>query len=232
MFKRFGSIYKITNLLNQKVYIGQTTKTIEERWNGHKTNPGCKKLHRAIKKYGSENFKIEEIYVSFDLENLNKIEELLINKFKSIENGYNLRLGGKYSPQSEETKKKISISLKNVPLSKKKIPNNKGRIHSKESKLNMGLGLKGKHLSEEHKRKISDSHKGKSFSSETREKLSISHKNNLNKKRSKIKCLNNNVIYESILKASKELNLRASSIHHVLKGKYSQTRGYKFIYVN
>ncbi len=57
----YGYIYKISNLKNSKVYIGQTTKTIGERYNMHlkaSTNKSKKTLHlyQAMNKYGIENF--------------------------------------------------------------------------------------------------------------------------------------------------------------------------------
>lgn len=61
-------IYKITNIINSKIYIGQTSKSIEERWKGHKFHKGCTALHNAIKKYGENNFKIDILCIE-----LNKI---------------------------------------------------------------------------------------------------------------------------------------------------------------
>jgi group I intron endonuclease len=53
------SIYKITNNINNKIYIGQTWKLIADRFKEHKyPNSGCLKLRRAIKKYGKEQFII------------------------------------------------------------------------------------------------------------------------------------------------------------------------------
>lgn len=54
-----GSIYKITNLINGKVYIGQTTQPIEKRFKSHCYKDGCTKLYNAMKKYGKSNFSIE-----------------------------------------------------------------------------------------------------------------------------------------------------------------------------
>lgn len=57
-----GYIYKITNLINDKVYIGQTTTTINNRWSQHKTHKDKRShLRSALDKYGIENFKIEEV---------------------------------------------------------------------------------------------------------------------------------------------------------------------------
>lgn len=59
------SIYKITNQLNDKVYIGQTSKTIENRFKTHikeMQNGSDTKWHRALKKYTPDVFFIESIY--------------------------------------------------------------------------------------------------------------------------------------------------------------------------
>ena len=58
-------IYKITNLINQKVYIGETIRTVEMRWKQHlqraKDKSRQEHLYRAMRKYGVENFVVEEI---------------------------------------------------------------------------------------------------------------------------------------------------------------------------
>jgi group I intron endonuclease len=138
-------IYKITNIINNKVYIGQTIHSIEKRWSRHNWN--CTKernamaITNAIIKYGSENFKIEEIDRANNLEELNEKEIYYIKQFNSISpNGYNLETGGKNKRLSEETKRKISESNK------------------------------GKKATEETKRKLSESHKGWIPSEETRNK--------------------------------------------------------------
>jgi group I intron endonuclease len=69
-------------------------------------------LSLAFKKHGVNNFKFELICISFD-ENLNDLEKYYIKKLNSLApNGYNLREGGNSSRHSEETKMKISQSLK------------------------------------------------------------------------------------------------------------------------
>ena len=60
-------IYKITNKINSKVYIGETIRTLKVRWNEHKSESYTEghgysyHLHCAIRKYGAENFLVEEI---------------------------------------------------------------------------------------------------------------------------------------------------------------------------
>lgn len=104
-----GFIYKITNNINLKNYIGQTTKTIEERWKGHlKKNSNCIYLKRSLDKYGIENFTIEELLFCENIM-LNENEIIFIKKYNSIiPNGYNIKSGGHHH---EETKEKIRKSL-------------------------------------------------------------------------------------------------------------------------
>lgn len=92
-------IYKITNKINNKCYIGQS-KNISKRWRSHKSNaynPNEKSynypLYRAFRKYGLENFSFE-ILEECSIKDLNQKEKYYINKFNSFFNGYNLTLGG------------------------------------------------------------------------------------------------------------------------------------------
>ena len=98
-----GYIYKITNLINEKVYIGQTTTTIDHRWGQHKTYRNKRNhLYSALDKYGIDNFKIEEIshYTRNTKEKLiqilNKKEIYYIAKYNSTnpDFGYNISIGG------------------------------------------------------------------------------------------------------------------------------------------
>lgn len=104
--KVIGYIYKITNKINKKVYIGLTTKTIEERWKQHiiTANGGGKDSNsifkRAIRKYGKDNFIVEEIDREYEsIDNLKQKEIYWIGYYHSYvgeENslGYNSTRGG------------------------------------------------------------------------------------------------------------------------------------------
>lgn len=98
--QNIGYIYKITNKINGRVYIGQTKRTIEQRWLEHKR--ACKlskepiynyPLYRAFRKYEIYNFKIEEIE-KCTYDKLDEREVYWIKYFNSFHNGYNLTLGG------------------------------------------------------------------------------------------------------------------------------------------
>lgn len=86
-------LYRITNLVNGKIYIGQT-KNPKRRWYTHKRRKdGCPKLYAAINKYGADNFRFE-ILVIGSKEYINDLEILAIQKFDSMESGYNIKPGG------------------------------------------------------------------------------------------------------------------------------------------
>ena len=131
--KPYGYIYKITNKINNKPYIGQTTLIPQKRWNNYKTL-NCKKqpkLYNALKKYGVDNFIFEVIDNSATNQiSLNQLEEQYIQKYDSIKMGYNNKHGGSYGKHTQETKQNISKSQIGKKLSddtKCKISNaNKG----------------------------------------------------------------------------------------------------------
>lgn len=93
-----GFIYKITNTINGKSYIGQTIQNVKERFYQHCATK-CSKavsnmaIHRAIKKYGKSNFTVEVIE-EIDSANLNDRERYWIKYYNSYNNGYNSTKGG------------------------------------------------------------------------------------------------------------------------------------------
>lgn len=99
-----GYIYRITNKVNGKSYIGQTRNTVEFRWRQHINAKDNKYFHKAIKKYGVENFKIETLECC-NVEDLDSKEIYYIAKYNTFgENGYNLTKGGSaYSPCRRES---------------------------------------------------------------------------------------------------------------------------------
>ncbi len=115
----YGIIYKATNKINGKIYIGQTTYPLDIRIKEHIKSTRRRKsryyFHKAIKKYGEENFKWEIIAKCNSLKELNQSEIDMIKKYKTFECGYNLTIGGEGKSgykHTDETKKKISESLK------------------------------------------------------------------------------------------------------------------------
>lgn len=99
-----GYIYKITNIINSKVYVGQTRQTLQVRWSDHKKN--FKELrddmviHKAMFKYGPEAFKFEEIELC-DNDLLDERERYWISFYDSFYNGYNGTPGGQAGPKTD-----------------------------------------------------------------------------------------------------------------------------------
>ena len=94
-----GSIYMIYNDINDKKYIGQTTRNVEDRFKQHlrlcKSN-ACQIIYKAIKKYGKDKFHYAVLDSCIDTQDeLNRLEEFYISKFDTLApNGYNLCPGG------------------------------------------------------------------------------------------------------------------------------------------
>ena len=119
-----GLIYKITNNLNGMSYIGLTTTTLQYRWSKHiaesKNVKNTKHLYKAIRKYGVENFVIEQIDETNDFEKLGELERKYIKEFNSTDpaKGYNLTAGGeknKYDGNSQaKLKEEDVINIRNI----------------------------------------------------------------------------------------------------------------------
>ena len=92
-----GFIYKITNRVNNKVYIGQTHFTVEHRWKQHIKNYNIEHrkqpLYKAFDKYGLDNFYVEPIE-EIDSDQLDEREMYWIAYYDSFKNGYNANIGG------------------------------------------------------------------------------------------------------------------------------------------
>ena len=96
MKKRVASIYMIICLITKKVYIGKTTKSVRIRYQEHlrddpKTN---RKLGKAIKEFGKENFGYLTLENVYDEKKVKEKEDYYIEKYNAIENGYNMIKGG------------------------------------------------------------------------------------------------------------------------------------------
>ena len=115
--QKFG-IYSITNIINNKKYIGSTAKSFNSRWKKHITNlknggHASHHLQNSWNKYGENNFefKIEEVVDS--LENLLNLERDYIAKYDSYNNGYNENPDPNFSPMlNKNTQEKVSEGMK------------------------------------------------------------------------------------------------------------------------
>lgn len=164
-------IYRITNKINGKTYIGKHEyKKLNDNYMGSGVY-----LKRAQKKYGMENFQKEILVFNISkLEHANLLEKTFIANEREkvgIENCYNIANGGDGGNLGIPPWNKGKKGLQTCWC--------KGKKHSEETKKKISEALKcikrGPH-SEEHKRKISEAHKGKVFSEEAKRKMSEAHK--------------------------------------------------------
>jgi group I intron endonuclease len=123
-------IYKVTNRINGKVYIGQTKVTLQSRWKQHLRSKDESVFHRAIRKYGAENFTVEQIDVACDTAEMNAKEQYWIAHYESMnrDKGYNMTKGGRSGAvdlkRSEATRRKIADSIRGAKhWSAKKVMN-------------------------------------------------------------------------------------------------------------
>ena len=173
-----SGIYKITNKINNKVYVGQAVnlqRRILIHLYDYKYNKKNSYFYNSITKYGIENFDVEILIEGkFSKLELNEMEIRFIELFNSTNKlfGYNMTKGGNGGcisrKQSDETKRKISESKK-------------GKKHSGETKQKISKTKLGSKTSQETKEKMSNSAKGKPKSEQHCENIS---KANIGKKQS------------------------------------------------
>lgn len=142
-------IYKITNRVNGRSYIGQTVKSLKQRKRKHLSDAKFYRdsfyFHNAIRKYGLRNFKWEIIHWCGNINFLNQLEIFYIGYYDTYNNGYNLTEGGggvRGHKHSDETRKKIFLTRI-------------GKKYSAETLKKMSAARLGKKVSAEIRKKIS-----------------------------------------------------------------------------
>lgn len=160
------SIYLLTNRVNGKYYVGQTTKTPTERWSAHKCEAKTRSkvshgyLHHAIRKYGADAFLVETLATAPTINDLNRLEVLWILVLDAMNPriGYNRYPGGRNYVVSLEARAK-----------------QRGRLVSPETRAKMSAALKGRVPTAETLAKISASLKGRKPSPQNRAALLLAN---------------------------------------------------------
>lgn len=200
---------------NNKYYVGITcVKPYTRRWRNGTGYCSQPKMFNAILKYGWENVRHKIICKELTLEEANKKEIEYIKYYNSIENGYNVSIGGGGTMGiacSEKTKIKISNA-------------NKGKIKSEKSKNNLkkyienhGAWNKGKKLSEEHLKKITEERRKR-----CNKKIYMIDKNT----HTILK------VFNSCTEASKYVGVSKENISRCCNGGRPSSAGYKWRYAN
>ena len=223
-----GYIYKHTNKINGKVYIGLTKTSLNSRWQNGNGYKHCRLFYRAILKYGWNNFE-HELIEEVDASILEEREKYWIAFYKSNnENfGYNLTSGGEQnknlskSTRLLQSKKQKERAMKEGyinPFYKKK--------HSKESKNKMS----NRQLTEDQKEIQRRIHLGKKHSEETKRKIKSNCHNNKKINQYDIKGVFIKV-WSSIGEAAEFYSVDRSGISKVCSGKQKSAAGFIWKYV-
>lgn len=164
-------VYIITNFMNKKVYIGQTSSSIRERMCQHfafALRMRRTRLSNAIRKYGPDAFGVHVLHVVHSKEEADKFErrEIASMKAKTHQYGYNMTDGGEGL---------IGV-IRGVAWRNKMSIARKGKPRSPQAVAKTAAFLRGRPLSAEHRAAISKARKGMKFSAEHRMNLSLSHK--------------------------------------------------------
>ena len=207
-------IYKITNNINGKIYIGQTVGTVENRFGEHCRASKCNTpIDRAINKYGRENFSVEVLDETNDLEKLNKLEIFYINKYNStdVSVGYNICDGGEGT-----------MGYHHRPES---------CIKMSESRMGIFAGEKnpfyGKHHSQEQIEKWKRERKGRKLTDEWKANLSKT-----SPRKVAVICMTTGERFESMVEAGKRYGIKPCYVSRVCRGVKKSCYGYHFMYDN
>lgn len=231
-------IYKVTNKIDGKKYVGQTIFSLEKRRRRHINDALSRKgnmyFHNALRKYGPDNFEWIIIHECDIIEELNRLEVYYIGLYDTFKTGYNMTRGGNNSgfKHSSESKRKMSEAQKRSKN------HNYGKTFSEEHRRKMSKWQKGekaymygRKLSEETKRKLSKALKGKpgywknkTHSRAYKERMSkaLSGKNNPAAKAVIIK----GHYFCTMIEATKFLQINRSVLWQRLKDKWI---GYRFV---
>lgn len=243
------TLYKITNVLNNSVYIGYTSETIQQRFKRHVASANQQRcdthiLYKAFKKYGIENFSIEEVGRVDTKGDAYEYEITLIEQNRSNrmhypnEKGYNMNDGGCGGAGYKHTEHSLVIMREKASLhkhtdeTKRKISEaNKGRKVSEFAKHRASVTHKGKALTEEHKRVLSQtrSRLNQTLTPEDRQKLS---KNAATARKVTQHTLDGQVLhtFDQIKLAAEHVGLSVVAISNACRGKWKTAGGYVWKY--
>lgn len=236
------SIYKYTNSVNGKVYIGQTSKSLEERAQTNGRNyRECRRFYNAILKYSWHSFVPEVLAVADTVEAANELEQYYISLYHSADDryGYNIALGGDNKEMSEVTRKIISEKAKARYVDKTANPMY-GKRHSMDAirkqrakKLGANNPMYGTVWTDAQRERSGTRGKCLNLTDERRAALS-QHATMIGKTiglRS-VRCIEDNSSYASIKEAASQYGVSKGTLCGHLRGSQKTCCGKHFEYVN
>lgn len=224
-------IYKITNKINGKFYIGQSVD-IERRFMEHKTPHGTiTSIKLAMRKYGKENFLFEVIEECLE-EDLNEREMYWIAALKPQYNRCSGGTGSKNHHVSQETREELSLKSRAYW---DRLPDEK-----KQAILNNLTGPPvGHSVSEETREKLRAANLGKKQSIETIEKRKEAFRRKKENGyvrtnawcKKQVICVETGAVFDSVKDAAEWVGCNPTSVSGNLKKRYSTCKGFHFEYV-
>ena len=224
--ERYGCIYQITNNITQQIYIGRTISGIDERWKEHIVDANNYRdnaiLHSDMRKYGYENFSIQIIEDNIVENQLDDKEKYYIETFKSRKeyNNYNMTDGGSgtygCSKLDKNDIEKIYAMLKDI----EKYPHidEIAQIFNVDestiAKINKGVYWKNERITYPiRKTKLTRRDNGK-------------NKGKNNPRAHGVRCLELDLVFDTINDANKYFGVKQSHIGDCCKGKRNLAIGY------
>ena len=235
-----GEIYKITNKINGKVYIGQTIRTAEQRLKEHLYSSNNRHLSNALRKYGIENFILEVLESNVEEKDLDALEIKYIAQYNSQVTGYNETSGGcgtRGYVFTQQDREKMRNSMKKAWEQ----PNSNLRDPARGAKISQAL--KGQTKSLEHRKKLSvtasqrigdkNPFYGKHHSTESNKKISDANSKTVymyDLNMSFIKEFKNGKIAAKYLKKRLSLNFKEESVYRGINWACIKNKSYKNFY--
>jgi len=224
-------IYKITNLINGKIYIGQTSRKRKKNYMG-----SGKLIKLAIKKYGRSKFSKEILEECSNVEELNQKEIFYIKMYNStdLRFGYNIDIGGRKSKDSILHHLKLSQLGSGKKLSEEHKLKIRENHHDVSGEKNPMFGKTHSEESiEKIKKRISEWNKNIGYSNETREKMGERTSGRKNPNYNPMKIVQISLSGEVIkiwddLQSIKEFGMNSKFISQVCRGKRKTAFGFKW----
>lgn len=219
-------VYMLKNKINGKIYVGETKRALEVRVNEHIKGVIDSCIHRAIAKYGIENFEVAVLEECDSIEELKEREIFWIRELNSkVPNGYNLTDGGDGGlghVVTLETRLKISKSKTGKPGH----PPSEKQLQTSSENGRKSKGRKLRPHTEEEKKHLSELLKGRKISEKTRAKLIASNWN-----RRTVRCKETGELFSPLGAAAKWAGVCDGTIIAACKKSTRTAGGYHWEYV-
>lgn len=240
-----GVVYLITNIVNGKMYVGQTNNA-EKRFKEHMyARENCTSLARAVRKYGAESFRCDILAECFSRDEMNETERMFIESIGTMApDGYNLRTGGDVG-----SKRARESVLKNTESTKAwwdSHPEEKARMSEVKRAQWRDDGYRNAHSGDNHHMSgvnrpeyVIDAMRSgiRRWWLENREegleRLEAMRESARLKRMKRVRCVDTGIVYGSIEDAGRECGIKATNhITSVCRGRRKTCGGFRWEYVD